>query len=89
VIMASMGILLADQSSELLSKPYFWVKMSFLTLVLIHAVIFRHRSITIPNGWSLAGTTHAREGRRRNLAYPLDRRTLRGKADRLLRKPGR
>jgi hypothetical protein len=42
VIMAAMGIMLAGSKAvDYYPNPYFWTKMSFLTLVLIHALIFR------------------------------------------------
>jgi hypothetical protein len=42
VVMASMGIMLAGSKAvEYYPNPYFWVKMSCLGLVLIHAIVFR------------------------------------------------
>jgi len=42
VIMFSMGFMLfGSKASDYYPNPYFWVKMSCLTLVLIHALIFR------------------------------------------------
>jgi hypothetical protein len=42
VIMFSMGFLLfGSKASDYYPNPYFWVKMSCLTLVLIHALVFR------------------------------------------------
>lgn len=42
IIMVSMGIMLAgSKAAEYYPNPYFWVKMSFLALVGIHALIFR------------------------------------------------
>jgi hypothetical protein len=42
VIMFSMGFtLFGSKAAEYYPNPYFWVKMSCLTLVLIHALIFR------------------------------------------------
>ena len=42
VIMVAMGIMLAgSKAGEYYPNPYFWVKMSFLALVGVHALIFR------------------------------------------------
>jgi hypothetical protein len=42
VIMFSMGFMLfGSKAGEYYPNPYFWVKMSFLALVGIHALIFR------------------------------------------------
>lgn len=42
VIMVSMGIMLfGSKAAEYYPNPYFWVKMTCLFLVLIHAIIFR------------------------------------------------
>ena len=42
LIMIAMGIMLAgSKATEYYGNPYFWVKMSFLGLVLVHAIIFR------------------------------------------------
>jgi len=42
VIMVTMGIMLAgSKATEYYPNPYFWTKLSFLALVLIHALIFR------------------------------------------------
>jgi heme A synthase len=49
VIMVSMGIMLAgSKATEYYPNPYFWTKMSFLTLILIHALIFRPRVYNHP-----------------------------------------
>jgi hypothetical protein len=41
-IMVAMGIMLAgSKAPEYYPNPYFWTKMSLLTLILIHALIFR------------------------------------------------
>ncbi|MDP9114767.1 MAG: hypothetical protein M3O20_13955 [Acidobacteriota bacterium] len=49
VIMASMGLLLAGSKAETYyPNPYFWLKMSLLLLVLIHAIIFRPRVYNHP-----------------------------------------
>jgi hypothetical protein len=48
-IMASMGILLAGSKAEsYYPNPYFWLKMSLLALVLIHAIVFRPRVYNDP-----------------------------------------
>jgi uncharacterized membrane protein len=42
VIMVSMGIMLGGSKAvDYYSNPYFWTKMSLLTLIGIHALIFR------------------------------------------------
>lgn len=42
VIMVSMGLLLAGSEAEkYYHNPYFWIKLSFLALVAVHAIIFR------------------------------------------------
>ncbi|HTR37934.1 MAG TPA: DUF6644 family protein [Bryobacteraceae bacterium] len=42
LIMFAMGFtLFGSKASEYYPNPYFWAKMSFLILVLIHAIIFR------------------------------------------------
>ena len=42
VIMVSMGFMLfGSKAADYYPNPYFWVKMSFLALVGIHALIFR------------------------------------------------
>jgi hypothetical protein len=42
VIMVTMGFLLfGSKASEYYPNPYFWTKMSILTLIGIHALIFR------------------------------------------------
>jgi hypothetical protein len=42
VVMVSMGIMLfGSKAGEYYPNPYFWVKMSFLALVGVHALIFR------------------------------------------------
>ena len=42
IIMFSMGFtLFGSKAAEYYPNPYFWIKMSFLVLVLIHAIIFR------------------------------------------------
>ena len=41
-IMVAMGIMLAgSKATDYYPNPYFWTKMSFLALILIHAMIFR------------------------------------------------
>src|SRR5579863_10604606 len=42
IIMFSMGFtLFGSKAADYYPNPYFWVKMSFLVLVLIHAIVFR------------------------------------------------
>jgi hypothetical protein len=42
IVMVSMGIMLAgSKAADYYPNPYFWIKMSCLFLVFIHAVIFR------------------------------------------------
>jgi hypothetical protein len=42
IIMFAMGFtLFGSKAADYYPNPYFWVKMSFLVLVLIHAIIFR------------------------------------------------
>ncbi len=42
IIMFSMGFtLFGSKAADYYPNPYFWIKMSFLVLVLIHAIIFR------------------------------------------------
>ena len=49
VIMVTMGIMLAgSKAADYYPNPYFWTKMSFLFLVLIHALIFRPRVYNHP-----------------------------------------
>jgi uncharacterized membrane protein len=49
VLMVTMGFLLfGSKASDYYPNPYFWVKMSFLALVGIHALIFRSRVYNHP-----------------------------------------
>ena len=49
MIMVSMGLLLAGSKAETYyPNPYFWLKLSLLVLVLIHAIIFRPRVYSHP-----------------------------------------
>ena len=42
VIMFSMGFMLfGSKAADYYPNPYFWIKMSFLVLIFIHAMIFR------------------------------------------------
>lgn len=49
VVMAPMGLMLAGSKAEVYyPNPYFWVKMSLLTLIGLHALIFRPRVYNHP-----------------------------------------
>ena len=62
VIMASMGLLLAGSKAlTYYPNPYFWLKMSLLGLVAIHAIVFRPRVYNHPE--QLGSSTAPRRAR--------------------------
>ena len=87
IIMFSMGFtLFGSKAADYYPNPYFWIKMSFLVLVLIHAIVFRPSVYNHPEELDASpGDSHARQSGRGALANHVDHRPLQWTSHRLLR----